>query len=141
MSCKKSLLLTCKNFGLPVNTLAANDKYLVLHRDNLVIPIQMKISPKQKRFSQFSAAISKSRLNFEYFEKKDDPHCFCLFEITDSVNVAKWMSKKSRFRWLFYKQHGKSAQALLKPSSQTLYHIHWSLARKLCSKKSLLLTC
>ena len=51
------------------------------------------------------------------------------------------MSKKSRFRGPFDKQHGKRAQALLKSASQHLYHIHRSLARKLCSKKSLLLTC
>ena len=51
------------------------------------------------------------------------------------------MSKNSRLRGPFDKQHGKRAQALLKSASQHLYHIHWSLARKLCSKKSLLLTC
>ena len=51
------------------------------------------------------------------------------------------MPKKSRLRGLFDKEHGKRAQALLKSASQHLYHIHWSLARKLCSKKSLLLTC
>ena len=50
------------------------------------------------------------------------------------------MSKKSRFIWSLDKQHGKRAQTLLKSESQQPYHIHWSLARKLCSKKSLLLT-
>ena len=51
------------------------------------------------------------------------------------------MSKKPRFRGCFEKQYGTHAQALLKSVSQNLYHIHWSVARKLCSKKSLLLTC
>ena len=51
------------------------------------------------------------------------------------------MSKESRFRGPFGKQHGKRAQALLKPPSQHLYHTHWSLATKLSSKKSLLLIC
>ena len=50
------------------------------------------------------------------------------------------MSKKSRFRGCFEKLYGKRAQALLKSVSQHLYHIHLSLARKLRSKKSLLLT-
>ena len=50
------------------------------------------------------------------------------------------MSKKSRFREPFGKEHGKRAKALLKSASQHLYHIHWSLPRKFCSKKSLLLT-
>ena len=37
-------------------------------------------------------------------------------------------------------QYGKRAQTLLKSVSGRFYHIHWSLATKLCSKKSLLLT-
>ena len=51
------------------------------------------------------------------------------------------MYKKFRFRGQLDKQQGKRTQTLLKSPSQHLYHIHWSLARKLCSKKSLLLTC
>ena len=51
------------------------------------------------------------------------------------------MSSKSHFRGCFDKQYGKRAQKLLKSVWQHLYHIHWSLARKLSSKKSLLLTC
>ena len=39
------------------------------------------------------------------------------------------MPKKSPFRGLFDKQHGKRAQALLKSASQDLYHIHQSLSR------------
>ena len=50
------------------------------------------------------------------------------------------MSKKSHFRGSFDNQHGKRAQTLLKSETQHLYHIHWLLARKLCSQKSLLLT-
>ena len=51
------------------------------------------------------------------------------------------MPKKSRLRGSFDKQHGKCAQALLKSASQHLYHIHWSLAWKLYSRKSFFLTC
>ena len=86
---KKSLLLTCQILGLLVNTLAANEKYPVLNRDNLTIPIQMQLSQKQKTFSEFFAAFLKSRLNFKYFLKKDDPPRFCIFEITDSENVVR----------------------------------------------------
>ena len=50
------------------------------------------------------------------------------------------MSKKSRFTLCFHKQYGKRAQALLKSSSQHLYHIQWSQPRKLNWKKSLLFT-
>ena len=101
----------------------------------------MQLSQKQKTFSQLFAAFLKFRLNFKYFGKKYYPHRFFISEITDSKNVIRKMSKKSRFREPFDKQHGKRAQALLKSASQHLYHIHRSLPRKLSWKKSLLLTC
>ena len=64
LSLKRSLLLTCQILGLLVNTLAADEKYLVLNRDNLTIPVQMKLSQKKKTFSQFCAALLKSRITF-----------------------------------------------------------------------------
>ena len=104
--------------------MAANDKYPILNEDNLTVPIQMQLSRKKKYFSQFFALISKSRLNFKHFEEKDGPHRFCISEITDFENVLRSMSKMSRFRGPFEKQHGKRAQALLKSASQHLYHIY-----------------
>ena len=44
MSCKKSLLLTHKIWSLFVNTLNIDDKYSLVNRDNLMQPIQMKLS-------------------------------------------------------------------------------------------------
>ena len=79
LSWKKSLLLTCQILGLVVKTLARNEKYLVLQRDNLLIPIFMQLSMKQKTFSNFFTAFLKSIGNFEPFEKKDDPHSFLYF--------------------------------------------------------------
>ena len=57
LSGKKSLLLTCKILGLLVDTLAANAKYPVLNRNNLTLPIQMQLSQKQKKFSEFLPAV------------------------------------------------------------------------------------
>ena len=37
-------------------------------------PIQMKLSQKQKNFSEFFFAFLKSILNFKYLPKKGDPH-------------------------------------------------------------------
>ena len=56
-----------------VNTLTTDDKYSLLNRDNLTQPIRTKLSQEQQAFSQFFLAFSKSTLNFEHFEKKDDP--------------------------------------------------------------------
>ena len=57
-----------------VNALTADDKYFPLNRDNLMPPIRMQLSQKQKAFSQFFLAFSQSKLDFEDFEKRDDPH-------------------------------------------------------------------
>ena len=89
LSWKKSLFLTCQILGLLVNTLVANESNPVLNRDNLTIPIQMKLSQKQKSFSEFFAEFLKSILNFIDFEKKDDPHRFFISEITTSKNVKR----------------------------------------------------
>ena len=56
-------------------------------------------------------------------------------------NLVRSMPKKSRFKGSFKKQHVKCAQTLLKCQGQLLYHIYWSLLRKLSYKKSLLLIC
>ena len=56
-----------------VNTLTADDKYSLPNRDNLTQQNRTKLSQKQKAFSQFFVAFSKYTLNFEDFEKRDDP--------------------------------------------------------------------
>ena len=89
MSWKKSLLLKCQILGLRVNTLAANEKYPVLNRDNLTISIQIAIISETKNLFLIFAAFLKPGLNFEYFEKKDDPQSFCISDITDSGNVVR----------------------------------------------------
>ena len=50
-------------------------KYSLLNRDNLRQRIQIQISRKQKTFSHFFSAFSKSNLNFKHIQKKkDEPH-------------------------------------------------------------------
>ena len=44
----------------------------------------MPLSQNQKAFCQFFVAFSKSTLNFEHFQKQDNPHSLCISEITDS---------------------------------------------------------
>ena len=64
------MLVLCKILRLFVNTLTDDDKYSLLYRDNLKQPIQILLSQKQKTFSQFFSAFSKSKLNFQHFQKK-----------------------------------------------------------------------
>ena len=70
MSCKKSVLVICKILRVFFNPLRSVDKYSVINRDNLTQTIQMQLSQKQKIFSQYILAFSKSSLNFEHFGKK-----------------------------------------------------------------------
>ena len=86
---KKSLLLTCQILGLLVNTLATDEKYPVLNRDNLTIPIEMQLSEKEKSFSQFFPRFLKSMSNFAPFEEKYDPHSFLSSKIRDTVKVVR----------------------------------------------------
>ena len=85
----KSFLFTCQILGLLLNTLAADDKYHVFNRENLTIPIQVELSQKQKGFSQFFAAFYQCRLTLQHFEKKDEPHRFCISKITDSQKAVR----------------------------------------------------
>ena len=54
--------------------MTAVDKCSFPNRDNLMQTIHMELSHKLKTSSEFFRAFSKSGLNFEHFEKKDDPH-------------------------------------------------------------------
>ena len=44
----------------------------------------MPLSQKRKIFFDFCFPFYKFRYNFQYFQKKDDPHSLCIIELTDS---------------------------------------------------------
>ena len=54
--------------------MTADDKYSLLNRDNLTQTIRTPLSQKHTAFSQIFLAFPKSTLNFEHFQKIDDPH-------------------------------------------------------------------
>ena len=56
---KKFFLYTCQILGLLINMLVTDEKYPVLNRENLRIPIQRNLSEKQKTFSHFFASFLK----------------------------------------------------------------------------------
>ena len=78
------MLVLCKFLRLLVKTLTDDEKYSLVYRENLTQPIQILLSQKQKTFSKLSSEILKPTLNFEYFQKKDDPHSRCSSQITVS---------------------------------------------------------
>ena len=62
--------------------MTAVDKFSLPNRENLMQPIHMKLSEKLKTFSRFFNVFSKFRLNFEYFQKKDDANSLFISETT-----------------------------------------------------------
>ena len=78
------MLVLCKFLRLLVKTLTDDEKYSLLYRENLTQPIQILLSQKRKFFSEFFSAFFKYTLNFEHFQKKDDPHSQCGSQITVS---------------------------------------------------------
>ena len=70
--------MTCKILVLLVNTLAADEKFPVPNRDNLPILFLNSLL----HFLNLAEIL-------KIFKKKDDPHRFCLFEITASENVVR----------------------------------------------------
>ena len=78
------MLVLCKILRLCDNTLTDDYKYSPLNRDNLMQPIQVLLSQKQKTFSLFLSPFLKPTLNFDNFQTKDDPHSLCISEITVS---------------------------------------------------------
>ena len=88
------MLVLCKFLTLLVKTLTDDERYFLLYRENLIQPIQILLSEKRKTLSEFLSAFLKSTLNFEHFQKKDDPHSRCISQITVSkkgelINVCK----------------------------------------------------
>ena len=62
--------------------MSAVGKCSLPNRDNLMQPIHMQLSEKLKTFSRFFNVFSKSRLSFEYFQKKDDADRLFISEAT-----------------------------------------------------------
>ena len=60
--------------------MSAVDKCSLPNTDNLMQPIHMQLLQKLKTFSGFFNIFSKSRLSFEYFQKKDDAHSLFICE-------------------------------------------------------------
>ena len=58
------------------------DKCSFPNTDNLMQHLHMMLSEKLKTFSGFIIVFSKSRLSFEYFQKKDDAHTLFISDVT-----------------------------------------------------------
>ena len=138
--CKKSLLVTRKISRLFRNTESADGKYSLLNRDKLMQPIQMQLSRKEKTFSDCFLHFWNHVEILSIFKKKMTLIADGFPKLRTQKNVVRSISKKSRFKGSFGKQHGKRPEILLKFACQHLYDIYWLLSRQLTCKKSLLVT-
>ena len=83
------MIVLCKFLRLLVKTLTDDEKYSLLHRENLTQPIQILLSQKRKTFSGFFSAFLKSTLNFAHFQKKDDSHSRCISKLPSPKKVSR----------------------------------------------------
>ena len=75
------------------------------------------------------------------FKKRMTLIAYLFLRLQSARNVVRYMSKKSRFRLRFQKEHGKRVSTLFKFERQHLCHIYWSTKRKFSCQKSLLVIC
>ena len=75
------------------------------------------------------------------FKKRMTLIAYLFLRLRPAKNVVRYMSKKSRFRLPFQKEHGKRVSSLFKFEWQHLYHIFWSNIKHFSCKKSLLVIC
>ena len=100
------------------NTLTTDDKYSLLHQDNLMQSFQMLLPQKQKMFSQSFFELNQI---FNIFKKRTTLIADLFPKLRNAKNMVRLTSKKSRFRGALDRQHGKRAETLLQSERQHLY--------------------
>ena len=123
VSREDSLLVICKILQRFVNTLTADDKYYLLNRDIFKQEIEMELSKKQKLFVNLFLHFWNLDQIFNIFDKKMTIVANLFPRLRTAKDVARYMSKISRFRRPFNKQPGKRSQTQLKSAWQRLYNI------------------
>ena len=66
-----------------IKTLPADHKCFLCYILELKVLYQMELSKTLKTYFQFFSPFLKSSSNFEHFEKKNDIHSQCIYEIID----------------------------------------------------------
>ena len=104
--------------------MTVDDKYSLLSRKNLKQPIQMQLFQKQSQFYHLFLYFRNVHSILNIFKKKITLIADVFPKLRTRNNVVRYMCKKSRFRRLFDRQHGKRAQKLLQSERQHRYHIY-----------------
>ena len=113
-----------KNLRVFFNTLTVYDKHYLLNRDMLTEPIQVQLSEKQKKFSEFCFAFSKSILNFKHLPKKMTLMYFPKNRFPKTC-LDEWLkSLVSQYPQTDNKENGSKHSSNLNDSAFTIFIIH-----------------
>ena len=83
--------------GLLDNTSNANYEYFQSNRENLHLPIEIKLSEKPEKFLRDFLPFLRSKLNLPCSEKEKNPHRLSISEVIESERFAYLNSKQSFF--------------------------------------------
>ena len=103
--------------------MTADDQYSLLNRDNLTQPIRTQLSQKKKAFLNFFLHFRNRHEISNICEKKMSFIADLFPKLRTPKNVVRYLSKKSRCKGPFDRQHGKRVQTLLWSEAQHRYNI------------------
>ena len=136
MVCKIAPFLKLEIILVFVNTFTADYQYPFLDYDNLSYPFQMKLSQKQKTFSEFFFHFWNLHQILNIFLKKKIVTANSFLKLQTVKDLVRPLSKKRSFRTSFQSQHFKGSQTLVKSAWQHFYHIFPSLWGEMIWKMS-----
>ena len=114
MVCKIAPFLKLEIILVFVNTFTADYEYPFLDYDNLSYPFQMKLSQKQKTFSEFFFHLWNLHQILNIFLKKKIVTANLFLKLQTVKDLVRPLSKKRSFRTSFQSQHFKESQTLVK---------------------------
>ena len=118
-----------------LNTLTYDGKYFPGTRKHLPQPIQIKLSKKPNRFSEFSTAFLKPKLNFKHLERKyESQMSFQNYRLRNTCFCKSLKSHVSVHPGKFNMFKGPKHDCNLHDSSFTTFVHHY---RKISVAKSL----
>ena len=94
--------------------MTADDKYSLCNSENLQQLTKMQLSKRVKVFFEYIAQFLESISNFKHFEKTMTLVAYVVSKLQNLKVMVRQMPESPRFIALFYGQHVKGPQILVK---------------------------
>ena len=120
---KMSPLVLGEIFGVFVNTMTADGKYPVEDCENLPLSIQMQLSEKQKKFSDFSLHFLNLNKKLNILKKKICVIVNVFPKLQTVKKLVRTLSKKRCFKTRFDGKHLKGSQILARSPWRWIYRV------------------